>query len=166
MNFLRDRADRRQAADGQELSASVEVSKTASLRPATAEARYACVQCGGKGEFGYRNSEGELVWYCADHRLAQCWADARIPFDGETPSDPAEERQVVPRTTRLGTRSIEKVRSAAACEPHNDTDGRFIHYCCRCGKEASFGFGVSLREGKFGTWYCAECKSLRRGSSQ
>jgi hypothetical protein len=36
-----------------------------------------------------------------------------------------------------------------------DKDGHFVHYCA-CGLEASFGYGVSLRAGKLGTWYCRE----------
>jgi len=38
---------------------------------------YACPQCGVDGVFGYRNSDGDLIWYCADHRLGRFWADAR-----------------------------------------------------------------------------------------
>jgi hypothetical protein len=34
-------------------------------------------------------------------------------------------------------------------------DGHFVHYC-HCGKEASFGYGVSVRQGQFGKWYCRE----------
>jgi hypothetical protein len=41
-------------------------------------------------------------------------------------------------------------------EPHFDADGNFIHRCCKCGEEASFGYGVSLRRGRLGTWYCAK----------
>jgi hypothetical protein len=29
--------------------------------------------------FGYRDQDGRLIWYCAQHRLAQFWADARMP---------------------------------------------------------------------------------------
>jgi hypothetical protein len=36
-----------------------------------------------------------------------------------------------------------------------DADGRFVHYC-HCGKWGSFGYGVSLRNGKLGRWYCSE----------
>jgi hypothetical protein len=36
-----------------------------------------------------------------------------------------------------------------------DDKGRFVHYC-HCGAEASFGYGVDLRYGKLGQWYCAE----------
>jgi hypothetical protein len=42
-------------------------------------------------------------------------------------------------------------------EQYFDAAGRFIHPCCRCGKPAMLGFGVSLRTGKLGTWYCGGC---------
>jgi hypothetical protein len=42
--------------------------------------------------------------------------------------------------------------------PHFDDNGRFIHPCCCCGKPAVLGFGVNLRAGKLGTWYCGGCK--------
>ena len=37
----------------------------------------ACRQCGGTAEFGYR-ADGEMRWYCAAHRLAGSYADARL----------------------------------------------------------------------------------------
>jgi hypothetical protein len=37
-----------------------------------------CPQCGAFGEFGYRDVYGAMGWFCARHRLAQFWADARI----------------------------------------------------------------------------------------
>ena len=57
----------------------------------------------------------------------------------------------------------EKSQRAACCvegehKPHFDVDGRFIHPCCICGKQAQFGYGVSLRNNKLGTWYCDGCK--------
>jgi hypothetical protein len=38
-----------------------------------------CPQCGGPGEFGYRDVYRAMRWFCPRHRLAQFWADARIP---------------------------------------------------------------------------------------
>jgi hypothetical protein len=38
-----------------------------------------CPQCGAAGEFGYRDVYGAMRWFCARHRLAQFWADARMP---------------------------------------------------------------------------------------
>jgi hypothetical protein len=147
---------------------------------------HACPVCGGDGLFGYRNSAGELDYYCADHRLAQSWAEARLTssshsegienaseanahaepargnvsslLDGEAPApaSPVVDRQVVLQRSRPGPESIKGVKPTAR-EPYYDADGRFIHRCRYCGKEASFGFGVSLREGKLGSWCCKEC---------
>ena len=39
--------------------------------------------------------------------------------------------------------------------------GLFVHYC-QCGAWGAFGFGVSVRTGKLGTWYCAEHNPERR----
>jgi hypothetical protein len=38
-----------------------------------------CPQCSAAGEFGYRDIDGVMRWFCARHRLAQFWADARMP---------------------------------------------------------------------------------------
>jgi hypothetical protein len=37
----------------------------------------ACDQCRAEAHFGYRGSDGALRWFCAKHRAAECWADAR-----------------------------------------------------------------------------------------
>ena len=34
--------------------------------------------------------------------------------------------------------------------------GPFIHPCVVCGNWGAYGYGVHLREGRVGTWYCAE----------
>src|SRR5262249_36667388 len=35
-----------------------------------------CCTCGGPARFGYRDkANGEMRWYCAEHRLAQCWGE-------------------------------------------------------------------------------------------
>jgi hypothetical protein len=36
-----------------------------------------CVSCGAQAHFGYRTKIGTLRWFCAQHRLAKCWSDAR-----------------------------------------------------------------------------------------
>jgi hypothetical protein len=46
-----------------------------------------CPRCDSPGAFGYRNSEGQMIWYCAGHRLGQFWADARRG-NAANPSDP------------------------------------------------------------------------------
>lgn len=36
-----------------------------------------CCCCYQRGVFGYRNKNGDIDWYCCDHRLAKHYADAR-----------------------------------------------------------------------------------------
>jgi hypothetical protein len=37
-----------------------------------------------------------------------------------------------------------------------ELDGLLLHFCIECGRFGAFGFGVSLRTGRSGTWYCSE----------
>ena len=34
-------------------------------------------------------------------------------------------------------------------------DGSFLHFCAECGAWGSFGYGVNMRAGRPGRWYCA-----------
>jgi hypothetical protein len=34
-------------------------------------------------------------------------------------------------------------------------DRTFLHFCHECGRWGSYGFGVALRSGQLGRWYCA-----------
>ena len=31
----------------------------------------------------------------------------------------------------------------------------FLHFCCECGRWGANGYGVDLRKGRLGQWYCA-----------
>jgi hypothetical protein len=42
-------------------------------------------------------------------------------------------------------------------------DRTFLHFCHECGRWGSYGYGVVLRTGKLGRWYCA---AHRPGSSR
>src|SRR5262249_44632854 len=37
-----------------------------------------------------------------------------------------------------------------------ELEGAFLHFCIECGAFGAFGYGVSLRAGRLGRWYCAE----------
>jgi len=89
-----------------------------------------CPHCGRWGLFGYRKS-GVMVWYCADHRLGQYYADARRDIPPKQDEAPAPLFDTPP-----------------AAEP-------FVHPCQVCGEHAYFGFNVSLRQGRIGQWFCA-----------
>jgi hypothetical protein len=89
-----------------------------------------CQRCDQRGIFGYRNKEtGDMTWYCAAHRLGQYWADARRDIQS---------------TNKEQTTNNEPSRTAH--EP-------FLHFC-HCGSWGAFGYGVSLRNGKPGKWFC------------
>jgi hypothetical protein len=83
-------------------------------KPVDSLAIYACPQCGVEGVFGYRNKEGGLIWYCADHRLGRFWADARR--DVVEPRWPA---------------------SSGQSDQQQLPSKRFEHHCW-CGKWGSF----------------------------
>jgi hypothetical protein len=157
-----------------------------------------CPTCGGGGEFGYRAKQtGELIWYCAAHRLGKFYADARLSspssstggrtdaqnFERPDP-DAAERRAGVSNSADVvardradpavdgaglaapANRTAQSLAVSVAVpvngQPYFDAAGRFVHPCCRCGKPAMLGFGVSLRNSKLGTWYCGDCKPTAR----
>jgi hypothetical protein len=35
-----------------------------------------------------------------------------------------------------------------------ELDRAFLHFCCRCGRFAAFGYGAHLRTEQLGRWYC------------
>ena len=46
-----------------------------------------------------------------------------------------------------------------------ELDYAFLHFCCRCGRFAAFGYGVRLRAGQLGRWYCGEHRPRGRRPS-
>ena len=36
-----------------------------------------------------------------------------------------------------------------------ELEGVFLHFCAECGVYGAFGYGVNLRAGQLGRWYCA-----------
>ena len=50
---------------------------------------------------------------------------------------------------------------AMAANAHYDNDGHLIHNSCAvCGADAPYGFGVALRKGQLGMWYCRKHRPL------
>jgi hypothetical protein len=90
--------------------------------------------CGHTAHFGYRDPSGTIVWYCSEHRLRQWSADACTQAE---------------QVSRVADKPAVATLSASAdFQP-------FEHYC-HCGKRGPFGYGVALRKGQTGTWFCAE----------
>jgi hypothetical protein len=54
-----------------------------------------------------------------------------------------------------GEPSIEQPCAARRGRVH-ELNGAFLHFCCRCGRFGAFGYGVRLRAGQLGRWYCGE----------
>jgi hypothetical protein len=44
-----------------------------------------------------------------------------------------------------------------------ELDGAFLHFCGVCGRFGAFGYGVRLRTGETGRWYCAAHRPLKHG---
>jgi hypothetical protein len=42
--------------------------------------------------------------------------------------------------------------------------GAFLHFCAECGAYGAFGYGVSLRAGRLGRWYCGVHRPGRAAS--
>jgi len=36
-----------------------------------------------------------------------------------------------------------------------EEEGVFVHFCAECGRWGAYGYGVNLRAGRLGHWYCA-----------
>jgi hypothetical protein len=44
-----------------------------------------------------------------------------------------------------------------------DLEGVFLHFCAECGAYGAFGYGVNLRAGQLGRWYCAAHRPASNG---
>jgi hypothetical protein len=42
-------------------------------------------------------------------------------------------------------------------------DGLLLHFCAKCGAWGAFGYGVNLRAGRQGRWYCGRHRRPARG---
>jgi hypothetical protein len=68
--------------------------------------------CGADGVFGYRNEDGAMDWYCADHRRGQWYADACITKDVATlaavhaPDGPPDLQTLIETAGRRYAQSI------------------------------------------------------------
>jgi len=65
---------------------------------------------------------------------------------------------------------VRRVLDVESSEPvRKDSDYQpLVFTCLVCGREACFGYGVALREGKIGTWYCTahRPRGERHGEAQ
>ena len=45
-------------------------------------------------------------------------------------------------------------------------DGLLLHFCVECGRFGTYGYGVRLREGQLGRWYCHEHRPQEHGETE
>jgi len=45
----------------------------------------------------------------------------------------------------------------------DEHDGLFLHFCAECGAWGAYGYGVTLRAGRLGRWYCAAHRPRTHG---
>ena len=90
-----------------------------------------------------------VVMLLAEHKLEVLAALAATPgFARVVPSAEREPGLQEPCAARRG-RMLQ-------------LDRAFLHFCCRCGRFGPFGYGVHLRTGRLGRWYCGEHRPQRR----
>jgi hypothetical protein len=98
--------------------------------------------CGAPSEYGYRDHQGQMRWYCASHRLALHWADARCT------STFTEQRLQIPSTSA-------------------DAPPAPVEHRCHCGAVGMFGVGKrgNLRQVRDGgdaiIWFCSKHRPVR-----
>jgi hypothetical protein len=83
-----------------------------------------------------------------------------MPLDGTAVIAPGKwvERIAVPTSSEPGFSEPWPPRRGRI-ESQGNT---LLHFCCICGAWGSYGFGVNLRDGKMGRWFCAAHRAQGR----
>ncbi len=72
---------------------------------------------------------------------------------------------IAPSFARLMTDELSLEKPCAARRDRvQEFDGALLHFCIQCGRFAAFGYGVRLRAGQFGRWYCGKHRPPLRNS--
>jgi len=99
-------------------------------QPSESATLYACPQCGVDGVFGYLKKDGDLII---------------VPIIGSDAFGPMRDEMLLsPRPLRALVNPISSTRRRLSVSN--------IH--CWYGKWGSFGYGVNLRNGAEGNWFC------------
>jgi|HubBroStandDraft_6_1064221.scaffolds.fasta_scaffold822817_2 hypothetical protein len=102
---------------------------------------------------GPKNAE-PVVKLLAEHKAEVMAALAKVAREAELLSPaPWFERVVTPVKGEPGFESACAARRGRIEEL---PDGLLLHFCAECGAWGAFGYGVNLRVGRPGRWYCAE----------
>jgi hypothetical protein len=107
------------------------------------------------GTHTWLHSECWPTWHAA--RRADALAAVSVELKEIRSTPPAEEEiQAAPLVseTTSPAASLDEPNAARRGQV-NEIDGRFEHFCMECGRCAPFGYGVRLRMGQLGRWYCA-----------
>jgi hypothetical protein len=116
-----------------------------------------CARCDQPGIFGYRDQDGRLIWYCNQHRLAQFWADARMPSpladqsNGASTDDNAHQQadRVAAEFTERGLPNTLDVPPWD--QPVAVMDDQLTR---------------RARAGELGVWFCNTCKTQIKRNDQ
>jgi hypothetical protein len=69
--------------------------------------------------------------------------------------------RIVPRA--VSEPCLEKPCAARRGKVEEREDGVFLHFCNECGAWGAHGYGVNLRAGRVGRWYCAAHRPAANG---
>lgn len=95
-----------------------------------------------------------VVKLLAEHKVEILAALAKVARQAETLSPaPWFERVVAPVKGEPGFESACATRRGRI---EKLPDGLLLHFCAECGAWGAFGYGVNLRVGRPGRWYCAK----------
>ena len=94
----------------------------------------------------------QVVKLLADHKAEVLAALADTAYEAQLLAPSRWFERVIPPVE--GEPALEQPCAARRGQAQ-ELDGAFMHFCCRCGRFAPFGYGVHLRAGQLGRWYCA-----------
>ncbi len=128
--------------------------------------RHRCPEFGQSSAFGYRNQDGELVWYCTEHRLAQFWADARVSLplgdqsNGASTNDTAYEQANPLATESTGRGLPNRVDVPPWDRPSALVDGQLVRrVACSLSRPKPVATNRAARFDEAGRFIhpCGEC---------
>jgi hypothetical protein len=96
-----------------------------------------------------------VVHLLAEHKaeVLEALAAKAMPADQSyaEPPSPWFERAIAPADGEPGLEQPCVARRGRVQE----LDRAFLHFCVECGAFGAFGYGVNLRAGRLGRWFCA-----------